>query len=262
MSPLLGVPLEQAPAVAREWGFDGIEIVVGGGEAELARWSDAAWRRDLRRRAAQAGCAVPSICPVELNSGNLGNEDPNLRQHAERVLSVLLDAAVDLESSVILVPFFGKADLKGPDTRMQHVIEGIAPLAERAVRARVRLALETTLPAPDLLNLIGRIASPAVGVYYDLANAVWQGYEPAAEIRRLASAIVQVHIKDNIFDPGGWGGFRVVPLGEGRVDFASCAASLRSIRYGGWLVLETAVSGGDRRRSATDQLRFTCDHFH
>lgn len=261
MSGLLGVDLEKAPATARAWGFDGIEISAGGGEDELKRWADPAYRRHLAEVAAKENCALRSICIGTLNDGNIGNKDESLRKRAERILALMIEAAGDLGVKILLVPFFGKADLAGPDTRIQNVIDGIKPFADQADKAGVILALETTIPAPDLLTVHKKINHPAVKFYYDMANMVWQGCNPATEIRLLGSAIAQVHIKDNVFDTGGWGGFSLVPLGEGRVDFAAGAMALRAIQYNGWLVLETAVRDGDCRRSAITQLEFTRQHF-
>jgi len=259
MSHLVPAKLEEAPAVARAWGFDGIEITLSDDE-EVKPWADAAFRRRFREWLVRARCEAPSFCPGLLNQGNLGNAEPDLAGRAARVLHTLIDAAPDVGIRVILVPFFGKADLKG-EARVDLLIDRIRPLAERAAAGKVVLALETTLPASSLLAVLKRIASPSVKVYYDLANAVWQNYDPVTEIRDLGAAIAQVHLKDNVADSKGWGGFRVVPLGAGRVDFASCAAALRAVRYAGWYVLETAVVDNDYRRSAETQLRFAREHF-
>jgi sugar phosphate isomerase/epimerase len=259
MTPLLNANLEQAPAVARAWGLDGIEVTLGADDA-VKQFADAAFRRTFRQTLTKAGCEAPSFCPGLLNQGNLGNSEPDLVKRAGHVLDTVIDAAPDVGARVVLVPFFGKADLKG-DAKVDLLVERIKPFADRARTKKLVLALETTLPARSLLSVLERIGSPAVKVYYDLANAVWQKYDPAAEIRELGPAIAQVHLKDNVADPKGWGGFRIVPLGSGRVDFASCAMALRAVRYDGWYVLETAVVDNDHRRSAETQLRFARDHF-
>jgi L-ribulose-5-phosphate 3-epimerase len=259
MSPLLDTGLEQAPAVARDWGFDGVELVLNT-DAQVQAWSDRAFRTRVARRAASTGCAIPSCCPTCLNLGNLGNDEPYLHRPAARLIETLIDTLPDVGGRIILLPFFAKADLKGPAT-IDRVVERIQPLADRAEQKGVVLALETTLSALSLQLLLERLPSPAVKVYYDLANAVWQGYDPADEIRRLGHAVVQVHLKDNVMDPDGWGGFRVVPLGRGRVDFAAAGAALRAVGFSGWLIMETAVTNGDYHQSAVDQLRFVRDHF-
>ncbi|MBN1491030.1 MAG: sugar phosphate isomerase/epimerase [Phycisphaerae bacterium] len=259
MSNLLATPIEQTPATAKAWGFDGIEITLSN-KKHVEQWAEVAFRKAFRERLADARCEVPSFCLGLLNGGNLGNESPEVAERAATLIRTMITAAPDVGARLLLVPFFGHADLKGP-AKVDLLVDRILPLAEEATKAKISLALETTLPAPELLRLLARVGSPALSIYYDLANPVWQGYSPAKEIRELARVISQVHLKDNVADPTGWGGFRIVGLGNGRVDFTAAKEALRDIRFEGWLVMETAVMNGDHRTSAQTQLAFARRHF-
>ena len=101
------------------------------------------------------------------------------------------------------------------------------------------LALEGTVPADTWLRMIEAIDSEAVGVYYDVGNAVWLGYDGPAELRTLAAAGVlrQIHIKDMTVDKQN------MPLGEGGVDWPAVAAAIKDIGYDGYVALETPASG-------------------
>ena len=74
--------------------------------------------------------------------------------------------------------------------------------------------------------------------YFDVANAVWLGYDPVVELETLHAAGAlqphpQLHVKDVAERPGDR------PPGEGRVPYPALAAALRRLDYDGYLVFET-----------------------
>jgi sugar phosphate isomerase/epimerase len=78
------------------------------------------------------------------------------------------------------------------------------------------------------------VGSPAVKVYYDVANAHHMGYNIYQEIRDLGSEhIAEFHLKENGY-----------MLGHGRVDFRRVREVLEAIDYRGWLIVESAVEPG------------------
>ena len=101
----------------------------------------------------------------------------------------------DLGARVLLVPFFGQAELKGGadvDQLARH-LQALAPDAEAR---EVQLGIESTLPAAAVAALIDAVGSPAVGSYWDMGNAMWLGYEDVAEIETLGARIAAVHAKE------------------------------------------------------------------
>ena len=98
------------------------------------------------------------------------------------------------------------------------------------------LCFEGLLPAEGIQTLAARVASPAFGCYFDLANPLRRGLDPPTEIRSLGPLVLRVHIKDMLVRPGD------VRPGRGRVDFAECARALAEIGYEGWLTLETPTA--------------------
>ena len=84
------------------------------------------------------------------------------------------------------------------------------------------------------------VAGPdVVGVYYDVGNAVYLGFDPAEEIETLGKRIVGMHIKDTAKELGD------SRLGRGRVDLPAALAAMRRVGYDGWLMLETSPRDGD-----------------
>jgi sugar phosphate isomerase/epimerase len=105
----------------------------------------------------------------------------------------------------------------------------IKAVAPRARAAGVTLALENTLSAKQNAEILTRIGSEAVQLYYDVGNSTRNGYDVPAEIRALGARIACIHFKDG-----------KSYLGEGDIKFEPIAAAIREIRYQGWIVLETS----------------------
>ncbi|HEX2035006.1 MAG TPA: sugar phosphate isomerase/epimerase family protein [Chloroflexota bacterium] len=237
---------EAAVIAAGELGFDGVEVTLGRDYAANPVWS-AEGRRAVKAAARAAGVEVPSVCLGVLNQGGFAN-DAATRARARDLIKETVEVAADLGAKVILVPFFGEGTIKD-ERGIEQTIEDAAACAPVAAAAGVVLGLETTLRAAELRRIVSAVDSPAVRVYFDAGNAVWLGYDPAAEVRDLAGLIAQVHIKDTERQPGD----RM--LGEGRVDFGAVAGALREQGYQGYFVLET-TAGGDPAWSARQNLAY------
>ncbi|GAA4768644.1 sugar phosphate isomerase/epimerase family protein [Microbacterium gilvum] len=90
--------------------------------------------------------------------------------------------------------------------------------------AGVVLALETyeQIATADLVALVQRIASPALGICLDPANVVARLERPVDAIELTAPHVVNVHAKDFAFDrQPGWVGFTYsgAPMGAGLHDY-------------------------------------------
>jgi sugar phosphate isomerase/epimerase len=182
-------------------------------------------QRAYLKAARQNGLAIASLALAELNIIPL-KSDP-------RAAIWLLDSmavARALGVKVILVAQFFHGDLKGDKEGIDRTVEILRELAPRAEKAGVILGLENYLSAPENLDIIQRIGSPAVRVYYDLGNSTDKGYDIYQEIRLLRDAICEFHAKD--------GGFM---LGQGRVDFNKVRRAMDDINYRGWMQIEAAA---------------------
>lgn len=82
---------------------------------------------------------------------------------------------------------------------------------------------------------VDAVGHPAVGVYFDIGNALLTGY-PDQWIRILADRIVAVHVKDYRRSPGGFDSF--VDLLAGDVDFPAVNQALLDIGYDGYVSAE------------------------
>lgn len=245
-----GDDIEDAFRIASEIGFDGLEIpfIALDYETELI-WSAQGVAR-LRELSAQYNLEMPSCMGGRYNRRGFPDDDPSVREEAIELMLHLIGRCSQAGIGRILVAFFGDQALTS-DERIRRAVEAMRVCAPEAESHGVTLALEGTVDAQAWLRMIDEIASPAMGVYYDVGNAVWAGLDGPAELRTLdrAGVLAQIHIKDMTVDK------RNSPLGEGDVDWDAVCDTILDIGYDDYLVLETPSSDNPREDYA-DWLEF------
>jgi len=208
--------------IAKQIGVDGIQLNfnTAGRPIHLQRPEI---RDEYIKAARKCGLQIPSIAIVELNNVPLKGSDP----HAEQWLSESIDVCQATGSKTVLVPFFGKGDLLGDEKGIDVVVEKLKKLSPKAEKAGVILGIESYLTAEQQLDIVNKVSSPAVGVYYDVANSQSKGYDICREIRLLGKHIAEFHAKD-------YDGL----YGKGSIDFKAVRSAIDDIGYRGWLVME------------------------
>jgi sugar phosphate isomerase/epimerase len=125
------------------------------------------------------------------------------------------------------------ASFRLDEAKVTSVVETLIQVMPRARDAGVALGLENTISAAQNLEIIERVGSPWLQIYYDLGNSTGNGYDVPNELRLIGNQhLCEVHLKD-------WN----TPLlgSEGcMVDNTAAAGALRDIGYDKWLVLETS----------------------
>jgi sugar phosphate isomerase/epimerase len=214
--------------MAKEIGLDGVEVSFGrpGDRYDLR----VARNRELYQELAKEhGVAMCSLAMGILNEVPFATSP-----EADKWVWDCVDVMPKLGLKVALLAFFSKGDLKGKQELQDAVIARLKKLAPRAEAAGVVLGIESYLNADEHMRILDAVKSPAVMVYYDVANMNRMGYDIYAEIRRLGrDRICQIHCKENGY-----------LLGEGKIDFQEVKAALDQIGWQGWLVIEGAVPEG------------------
>jgi sugar phosphate isomerase/epimerase len=207
--------------LAARLGLDGVQVslVPKGDSLALA---DPALRSAFLKAARKARIPIASFAIGDLNDVPL-KSDPR----AEMWLAKGIDVAAAMRVKIILVPFFGKGELRNDPAGVDAAVAALKRLAPAAEAKGVVLALESYLSAGDILKILERVGSPAVQVYYDVGNSQDMGYPILDEIRELRAHIVEVHAKDT-----------KDLYGKGSMDFPAVRAALEDIGYKGWFVLE------------------------
>ena len=213
---------------AKTVGIDGVQVNFGPpGEGD-----------DLRVEAVRQRFLDASVTyGVEIASLGLGslNQIPYASDpRAEKWVQECIEIMPKLRQRIVLVPFFHNGDIKGKPELHDAVIRRLKRVAPQAEAAGVVLGLESWLCADDHLRILDAVDSPAIQVYYDVANMEKQGYDLYQEIRQLGSKrICQIHCKENGF-----------LLGQGRIDFVKVKEAIDEIGWTGWLVIEGACRPG------------------
>jgi L-ribulose-5-phosphate 3-epimerase len=153
------------------------------------------------------------------------------------------ELAAKVSPTIVLLAFFGKADINGKPELIATVIEKLKRVAPLAEKHGFILGLETLLSEADHRHIMESVGSPAVKVYYDTGNSAKMGYDIYREIKSLGSEnICEIHIKEN-------GDL----LGKGDIDFEKVKGLLQSMEYGGWLIIEGSVPKGMSRAGGCEK---------
>ena len=229
--------------VAKEIGLDGVQVSFGGGdEKNNLRLPDV--RKTYLEKAADTRVAITSLAMGVLNQTPYAS-DPRTEKWVEECI----DAMAAMKVEIVLLAFFGDGDIKDKPELQDEVIKRLKRVAPKAEKAGVILGLETWLNAEEHIRIVDSVASPAVKVYYDVANMTTRGYDLEKEIRQLGhDRICQVHCKEND-----------LLLGKGKVDFTKVRNSLADINYSNWLVIEGAT---ENKKPVVDCYRHNLDYLN
>ena len=215
--------------VAKEIGLDGVQVSLGTVANDMQLRKPQV-RAEYKRKAEQTGVEVASLAIGEMNNIPYKSD---LRTIAWVKDSV--DACKDLGVRVVLLAFFANGDLRNDTAGKEEVIKRLKDAAPKAEKAGVSLGIESWLSAPEHIEILDRVGSPAVRVYYDVCNSNDRGYDIYKEIRMLGKRICEFHAKEN-----------GALLGKGKVDFRKVREAMDEIGYEGWIQIEGAIPPGGK----------------
>lgn len=195
--------------------------------------------RALRRFLDDNGLTVETINLPSLDQ-NLASATPRMREYSVQLFERLIAVAAGLDAKAIITvtgrvnPLIApaRADLEG------WFGDAFARVLAIAQRHGIELWLEN-IPmgvyprAQDLVRFADQVASPSVGICYDIANAHFIGEDPVAGLEQIGSRLRIVHLSDT--DRTAW---RHDPVGEGSCDFAGFGRKLQQLGYAGTSMLE------------------------
>jgi len=213
--------------VAKQIGLDGVQVSLGTA-ADKMKLRQPEVQRQFKAAAAKAGLQAASLAIGELNNIPY-KSDPRTVEW----VSDSIDVCRALGVRVVLLAFFGNGDLRGDKAGVDEVVRRLKAVAPKAEKAGVALGIESWLSADQHREILDRVGSTGVKVYYDVCNSNDMGYDIYKEIRQLGSRICEFHAKEN-------GSL----LGQGKVDFRKVRAAMDDIGYEGWIQIEGAVPPG------------------
>jgi len=213
--------------VAKQIGLDGVQVSLGTAADDM-HLRKAELQEQYKDAARKTGVEVASLAIGELNNIPYKSDPRTIPWVSDSI-----DVGKALGVRVVLLAFFSKDDLRDDPAGVDEVVRRLKGVAPKAEKAGVILGIESWLSADQHLDILERVGSPAVQVYYDVCNSNDRGYDIYQEIRQLGKRICEVHAKEN-------GSL----LGQGKVDFHKVRAALDDIGYRGWVQIEGAVPAG------------------
>jgi hexulose-6-phosphate isomerase len=231
------VSYSQRFALAREVGFEGIEMRTISNAEEAA---------EVREASQKTGLRVHSVMNADHWKFPLSSGDPQVvKQCVAGMETSLRNAALWGADTVLLVPAVVDATTSYRQAweRSQHVIrERLIGLAQEL---KVVIAVEEVwnkflLSPLEFARYVDELDSPWVKAYFDVGNVVLYGY-PQDWIRALGKRIVRLHIKDFRFKDRM---AEFVPLREGEINWKAVHQAIADIGYKGIATVE--VRGGEK----------------
>jgi len=213
--------------LAREIGLDGVQVSLGTAANNMHLREPQVQMR-CKEAATKTGVSIASLAIGELNNIPY-KSDPRTVSW----VSDCVDVCQALGVKVVLLAFFGNDDLRDDKAGIDEVVKRLKQVAPKAEKAGVFLGIESWLSADQHLEILDRVGSNAVRVYYDLCNSNDRGYDIYKEIRQLGKLICEFHAKEN-----------GTLLGQGKIDFKKARAAMDDIGYSGWIQIEGAVPPG------------------
>ena len=213
--------------IAKQIGLQGIQVNLGSEKNDLHLRKPAAQKAYLEE-SKKTKIKIASLAIAELNNVPY-KSDPRTEAWVEDSI----DTAHALGVKVILLAFFNNNDLRDDPKGKEEVIRRLKKVAPKAEKLGITLGIESYLTAEEHLEIMERVGSTSIKVYYDFRNAADAGNDVIKEIKLLGrDHICELHIKEN-----------GKLLGEGTLDWHKIGETLAAIQYkgAGWMHIEGAL---------------------
>jgi Sugar phosphate isomerases/epimerases len=241
-----GTPVRECIKIAREAGFDGIELALAeDGEINLKTTENEL--DEIKKFAADEGIELPSVASGLYWSYSLTNPHKAIRDRAKSIVKKQLETAAVLGADTILVvpgavgvDFIPDCKIVSYDKAYELSLEAMTELKDEAEKLKVSIGIENVwnkflLSPLEMRSFIDSIGSSFVGAYLDVGNVIYTGY-PEQWVRILGKRIKKLHFKDFRRSVGTLSGF--VDLLAGDVDYPEVIKALGEIGYDGYVTAE------------------------
>jgi L-ribulose-5-phosphate 3-epimerase len=192
---VVGKTLKEKLEAVQEIGYDFLELAL---QQEDVDALDAAAMVEIVRASQSVGLPIRSLSLGAFSGFAAACKEEASRAAKLETVARAIELAHRCGAGVVLCAAWEPEG--GPDVLARYTTY-LPTLADTAAEKGVKLALEHIgssrfLNSPTGVRKIARAVNHrAVGVYYDIGNAIHAGEDPVAAIARLGDLIVQVHLK-------------------------------------------------------------------
>lgn len=234
-------PVSELVDESAKAGFWGLELNVNDAAGVgLTVETSTAEAKAVRKQLVDAGVQPSCLSTSLLWRTPLTAADESVATRGQAVVRKQIELAAALEvDTILVVPGVIRAgdDYEAGYRRSQ---DALAKLAETAAGAGVRIGVENVwnrflISGFELKRFVDEINHPALGVYFDVGNALQFG-SPQEWIQMLGQRIFKVHVKGFSQVVGNINGF--VPLLAGDVEWPAVMQALQEIGYDDVLTAE------------------------
>jgi L-ribulose-5-phosphate 3-epimerase len=213
--------------VAKSIGLDGVQVNLGTRQDGM-HLRNKNTQIQFRDKAKETGIAISSMAIGELN--NVPYKSDN---QTDAWVFDAIDAAKFFNVEVVLLAFFSKNDLRNDAKGVDTVIQKLKQVMPYAEKNKITLGIESYLTAEEHLDIMDKVGSDNLKVYYDFRNAQDAGNDIYHEINLLGNKnICELHLKEN-------GAF----LGKADIDWVKISRALNDIDFhpDKWMQIEGAL---------------------
>jgi sugar phosphate isomerase/epimerase len=235
----LGLPLRRGLLEAERLGVAGVQVNAAGDLSPQALSQTG--RREFRNLLRAHNLELSALgCPMRYGLDTAEHQEARI-DHVKKVLAL----SADLGPRIVVVQA-GRVPDKEEDPRFRLLSEALLALGQYGDRVGAILALETGLESGQTLRaFLERFDTGGLGVNFDPANLLMNGFTVEDSLRALQGKIVHVHAKDAQSARASRAA-QEVPLGHGDIDWMGFLSVLEEIEYHGYLTIE--------RESGTNRL--------
>jgi len=229
---------EEKLLLAKESGYDFLEINIDGEEPRINRLYDRGSAKELCRAILNTGVPVLSMALTANRKYPMGSDDPGVRSKGIEVVKHAIDYALTAGIRIIqLAPYCGGED-QPAELAEKYLQDSIEKCLLYATANCVMLSLEVIdtkimKSIEQITRFNKKFDSPFLQAYADIGNLNAMGVDAEYDLPIGGKNILGVHIKDS--KPHI---VRDVPYGEGNVNFKKCFRTLKKMNYNGIFVAE------------------------
>jgi len=209
----------EALARAAQLGFDGLQVDL----ADVDSFKKAEMHERYAQLLLKYRIQIASLALGKLSDISYGS-DPK----GQAMVDSAIDVAKAMNQKILLLAFFGRNGLDQEGNKLDSLVGRLKENAPKAQKTGVILGVEGETTAERYKEIIDRVGSPAVKVYFDCVHAHQEGRDISQEIALLGHRICEFHAKD----------YGNILFGQGTIDWHAVRRGMDAIGYRGWIQME------------------------